>query len=83
MGTDFLYNGGSAAVFTFGEPLSDGIPNPQELFIYATTYQMPLMLAHFLAHGNGMGSTVVGDPLYTPYLSTDVVPPKAWRLPHS
>ncbi len=83
LGTDFLYNGGSAAVFTFGEPLSDGIPNPQELFIYATTYKMPLMQAHFLAHSNGMGSTVVGDPLYTPYLSTDVVPPKAWRAPHS
>ncbi len=77
-GTDVLYNGGAAAVLTMGEPFNNAIPYPNELFIYATAYQTSLALAHFLAYGNGMGSTVFGDPLYRPYLSTGVTPPKPW-----
>lgn len=81
-GGDLLYDGGAAAVMTSGEPYADGMPEPQDLFILATHYQIPLMLAHFLARGNGAGSTVCGDPLYAPYKSTNVTPPKPWSSPH-
>ncbi len=83
LGADLLYNGASAAVLTFGEPYAGNIPHPQELFITATHYQLPLMLAHFLAHGTGMASTVCGDPLYTPYSSTITRAPKPWFAPHA
>lgn len=82
LGSDMLYNGAAAAGITYGEPLAPNIPQPQELFIHATTHQIPLMLAHFLAHSTNQGSTVCGDPLYTPYLNTGVVPPKPICLPH-
>lgn len=82
-GQALLYNGGSAAALSFGEPFSDGIPQPQELFIYVSYYQVPAMLAHFLAYGNDMGSTTCGDPLYTPYKATGVRPPKPFMQPYT
>jgi hypothetical protein len=67
-GSILLSAGGAAAVMTYGEPYSDCLAEPQELFVYATAYQLPLMVAAFLAHSSGTGYTVCGDPLYAPYL---------------
>ncbi len=74
-GDALLYNGGSAAIMTFGEPYNYGMPAPNEVFIYATRYQTSVMLAGFLGYGNGCGFTVCGDPLYRPYLSTPTTNP--------
>lgn len=74
-GDAFLRNGGSAAVFTYGEPFATGIPIPHQMFIYTSYYKLPLMLAFMLSHNVNQGSTVCGDPLYNPYLSTPTVPP--------
>jgi hypothetical protein len=81
-GTSILRNGGSAAVFTYGEPYANGIPPPHQMFIYTSYYKMPLMLANMMCSGYNQGSTVCGDPLYTPYLSTPTAPPVVSMSPY-
>jgi hypothetical protein len=66
-GANLLKAGAAAALLSFGEPFTTGLTPPEQLFIYATEYRATLALAAFLGFSNGMGYTVCGDPLYTPY----------------
>jgi hypothetical protein len=80
LGISFLQAGASTAIMSVSEPGANWLPMAQEVYILASAYQIPLMLAQFLSHagdnivvgGNHQpfGTCPCGDPLNTPYKST-------------
>ncbi len=73
-GISLLLNGASAALLTYAEPGATGIPRAQELFAAIFEYQIPIMLAAFLANSRGYGYSCCGDPLYAPYAHSSIRP---------
>jgi hypothetical protein len=76
---DFIYNGGSTVFTTINEPFSDGIRDPATIFNQLAVQQLSMMectaplVGSTLAYQNTAAVssarlTVVGDPLYRPYL---------------
>jgi len=81
LGISFMIAGASTAIMSVSEPGSTHLPEAQEIYTLATAYQIPLMLAHFLAHAGdnlsasqgqyqAFGTCPTGDPLNNPYKST-------------
>lgn len=85
LGISFLIAGASTAIMTVNEPYAYSIPVAQEIYILATAYQIPLMLAQFLSHAGfsnptekstyqPIAASPTGDPLNNPYKSTPLLP---------